>query len=887
MPPNPVAARYAGNFRRTDRVVLCWNALEAKGKANSLVARAPASGPRVSNKTAGELTEEGDDARAMAIVAGKDEQGLATEEADVAMSTRKVNRELERQQQESQESQDMAGVAKMRKACWKLLDKTHRLGEEDERDGLQHYGKDQSGIPLPTRLSGSDAFPTAELQEVMDDHETETWTLGQVFRRTKELKKAVDEGKGFAKKIEEMEREVRDHKSTIAEQNTTIADHITSFGNLKQTNSVLDTETSQLRDELGRAKDELADSISLEEHQRRLDSHTDETDRAKEQAIAELQQKHAEKMADAEERWRDELGTVERSLTSAEEQRSKLESEVTSLKVTLEKSRAGYDMMEKQLQAKLKQDKTAASEDMQRINELVKDKERDCTAALEARDQLQGSLDRERSLREEDQSKIDGLQQSLRDERERHHELQNAHGKQSEEYGRMRSLREEDQSKIDGLQQSLRDERERLHELQNAHGKQSEEYGRVRDELTHLFKSESQLQQRLAEGEQALAKVQEDKQKVEKDLQKERSESFGRRLKSDHLDYKVSQLTYLQKDSEREIGKRDRQIADLRGEVDKLKNVGQEAHRRAEEETTGLRGVLQGILPVFEGRLPDSLVCENLLKGVCRTIPARAARPVDSRHALGHHWDAGVVWPSELASVDLDESLARRLWLKTCSTRESRPSMVLVEACLLWFWQGQEFTAEDTKFMVAAVDMVIDHCHQAHEAKDEETLSSLALLVFRIMELCIRSGVDRSELQAPFVKVDAYVHAAIENRRDVLEFAMGDWLADVVIRGVIPKSVPEKVLEKAEKDGMDRVWEKNKISPEILIASATRLVLVDEDAGFVAQVKETEVDWTLTGVLPVLRMPEDAVGVRFVSTYMREGMRRETQRALKYLRPEA
>ncbi|KAI7024353.1 hypothetical protein KC327_g2034 [Hortaea werneckii] len=845
MPPNPVAARYAGNFRRTDRVVLCWNALEAKGKANSLVARAPASGPRVSNKTAGELTEEGDDARAMAIVAGKDEQGLATEEADVAMSTRKVNRELERQQQESQESQDMAGVAKMRKACWKLLDKTHRLGEEDERDGLQHYGKDQSGIPLPTRLSGSDAFPTAELQEVMDDHETETWTLGQVFRRTKELKKAVDEGKGFAKKIEEMEREVRDHKSTIAEQNTTIADHITSFGNLKQTNSVLDTETSQLRDELGRAKDELADSISLEEHQRRLDSHTDETDRAKEQAIAELQQKHAEKMADAEERWRDELGTVERSLTSAEEQRSKLESEVTSLKVTLEKSRAGYDMMEKQLQAKLKQDKTAASEDMQRINELVKDKERDCTAALEARDQLQGSLDRERSLREEDQSKIDGLQQSLRDERER------------------------------------------LHELQNAHGKQSEEYGRVRDELTHLFKSESQLQQRLAEGEQALAKVQEDKQKVEKDLQKERSESFGRRLKSDHLDYKVSQLTYLQKDSEREIGKRDRQIADLRGEVDKLKNVGQEAHRRAEEETTGLRGVLQGILPVFEGRLPDSLVCENLLKGVCRTIPARAARPVDSRHALGHHWDAGVVWPSELASVDLDESLARRLWLKTCSTRESRPSMVLVEACLLWFWQGQEFTAEDTKFMVAAVDMVIDHCHQAHEAKDEETLSSLALLVFRIMELCIRSGVDRSELQAPFVKVDAYVHAAIENRRDVLEFAMGDWLADVVIRGVIPKSVPEKVLEKAEKDGMDRVWEKNKISPEILIASATRLVLVDEDAGFVAQVKETEVDWTLTGVLPVLRMPEDAVGVRFVSTYMREGMRRETQRALKYLRPEA
>ncbi|KAI6810254.1 hypothetical protein KC332_g2028 [Hortaea werneckii] len=845
MPPNPVAARYAGNFRRTDRVVLCWNALEAKGKANSLVARAPASGPRVSNKTAGELTEEGDDARAMAIVAGKDEQGLATEEADVAMSTRKVNRELERQQQESQESQDMAGVAKMRKACWKLLDKTHRLGEEDERDGLQHYGKDQSGIPLPTRLSGSDAFPTAELQEVMDDHETETWTLGQVFRRTKELKKAVDEGKGFAKKIEEMEREVRDHKSTIAEQNTTIADHITSFGNLKQTNSVLDTETSQLRDELGRAKDELADSISLEEHQRRLDSHTDETDRAKEQAIAELQQKHAEKMADAEERWRDELGTVERSLTSAEEQRSKLESEVTSLKVTLEKSRAGYDMMEKQLQAKLKQDKTAASEDMQRINELVKDKERDCTAALEARDQLQGSLDRERSLREEDQSKIDGLQQSLRDERERHHELQ------------------------------------------NAHGKQSEEYGRVRDELTHLFKSESQLQQRLAEGEQALAKVQEDKQKVEKDLQKERSESFGRRLKSDHLDYKVSQLTYLQKDSEREIGKRDRQIADLRGEVDKLKNVGQEAHRRAEEETTGLRGVLQGILPVFEGRLPDSLVCENLLKGVCRTIPARAARPVDSRHALGHHWDAGVVWPSELASVDLDESLARRLWLKTCSTRESRPSMVLVEACLLWFWQGQEFTAEDTKFMVAAVDMVIDHCHQAHEAKDEETLSSLALLVFRIMELCIRSGVDRSELQAPFVKVDAYVHAAIENRRDVLEFAMGDWLADVVIRGVIPKSVPEKVLEKAEKDGMDRVWEKNKISPEILIASATRLVLVDEDAGFVAQVKETEVDWTLTGVLPVLRMPEDAVGVRFVSTYMREGMRRETQRALKYLRPEA
>ncbi|KAI7483265.1 hypothetical protein KC357_g3425 [Hortaea werneckii] len=529
MPPNPVAARLAGNYAHFDLVVLCGNAVQTKGKANSLIARAPASGPRVSDKTAGELTEEGDNARAMAIVAGEDEQGLAIEEADVAMFTRKVNRELERRQQESQEYQDMAGVAKMRKACWKLLDKTHRLGEEDERDGLQHYGKDQSGIPLPTRLSGSDAFPTAELQEVMDDHERETWTMAEVFRRTKDLKKAVDEGKGFAKKIEELQREVINHKSAIAEQQTTISDQITTIGNLRQTNGELDREERQLR-----------------------------------------------------------------------------------------------------------------------------------------------------------------------------------------------------------------------------------------------------------------------------------------------------------------------------GELDHVKN---ELYRRAEKDDSSLRGVLRAILPVFDGRLADNLVCETLVKGVCRAKPAHATQTINPRAAPGYVWDVGLVLPEELASVELDESLPRRLWVKTCSTKEPRPSMVMVEACLLWFWRGRQYTPEDTRFMMAAAEMVVGHCRQASEAKDEAMVCLIARLALRIMELCLRSGVERSELVAAFWELKELTITPFCNRQDLLTCAMWDWVNSIVLLGERPQSVPETVLGLGRDEENDTVSDTvsdtdDPSSPRFMIASAGKSLLVDKAEGFVTELVEDEVNYT-------------------------------------------
>lgn len=525
MPPSAASARAAGNYAYTDLVVLCEKALEARDKANDLVERAKALRPRVSNKTAEELTKEKDDAKARVTHAGKEEQHLAKEEAEVATSTRKVNRVLERLQQESQGSQEMAGVAKMRRACWTLLDKTHRLGEESERNGLQHYGKDQSGIPIPTRLTGSGAFPTADIQEIMDDHQSDSWTLGQVFRRTKDLKQAVDAGAGLKKKVEELKREVADHKSTIAEQQMTIAEHITEIANLKQTNSKLDNEARQLRGELDRVKSDL--------------------------------------------------------------------------------------------------------------------------------------------------------------------------------------------------------------------------------------------------------------------------------------------------------------------------------YRNAEKETSSLRGVLHAVLPVFDGRLADNLVCDNLVKGVCRARPAHATQMVNPRSAPGYVWDVGLVLPEELASVELDESLPRRLWVKACSTMKPRPSMVMVEACLLRFWRGWQFTPEDTRFMMAAAEMVVGHCRQASEAEDDAMVCSLARVALRIMELCLRSGVERSELIAAFWELKELTITAFCNRHDALTCALWDWVNDIVLLERPPTSVPETVLHVAEMEEKDTVPDTDDpSSPRFMIGSAGKSLLVDKAEDFVTELVEDEVDYS-------------------------------------------
>ncbi|KAI6914477.1 hypothetical protein KC318_g420 [Hortaea werneckii] len=803
MAPSLVSATSAANYAYTDRVVLCGKALEARDKANDLVERAKALRPRVSDKTAEELTKEKDDAKARAIYADKEEQLLATKEAEVAMSTRKVNRQLERLQQESQGFQEMAGIAKMRKACWKLLDKTHRLGEESERDGLQHYGKDQSGISIPTRLTGSDAFPTADIQEIMNDRQSDSWTLGQVFRRTKELKTAADEGRFLDKKVEGLER-------TVAERDLTIASNTVTIGKLEQTNSNVGSELTQLRDDFGRAKDQLAQSISLEEHQARLDSRIEEMKGAKEQAIGNLQHEHTENMVVAEERWRHELDTAKKNLSLAVKEKSELESQVASLKGSLDESKAEFDVTKKQLQAILEKDKTAASDAMQRMNELAEGKDRDRTAALEARDRLQGSLERERSLREEDRIKIVDLDQSLRDERARHRELQSAHGKQSEEHGRMR------------------------------------------EELKHLFKSESQLNERLAEDGRALATARSENSTLTKDLKLEKDRGDGLLKDKGSLLYESGQLRAQRELNEREIENRDRQITekdqritDLKGQVDRLNSSGEEAHGNAEKETSSLRGVLHAVLPVFDGRLADNLVCDNLVKGICRAKPAHATQTINPRAAPGYVWDVGLVLPEELASVELDESLPRRLWVRTCSTNEPRPSMVMVEACLLWFWRGRQFTPEDTRFMMAAAEMVVGHCRQASEAKDEAMLCSLARLALRIMELCLRSGVERSELGAMFWDFKELTVTSFCNRGDALTCALWDWVNSIVLLGTTPTSVPETLLQVAEMEEKDTVSDTDDpSSPRFMIASAGKSLLVDKVEGFVTELVEDEVDYT-------------------------------------------
>lgn len=614
----------------------------------------------------------------------------------------------------------------------------------------------------------------------------------------------------LSKRAEELQRAVAahettiaDHESTIAEQQTTIADRTTALEDLKQTNSRLESQKRQLRDELRQVKDELDDSISLEEHQARLDSHADEVEQGEQQAIEELQQEHAEKMADAEASWRDKLDTAKEKLSLAVNEKSGLESQVVSLEGSLGQSKAEYDYMKMQLETRLEQDETAATEAMQKLEE---DKEKDRKAALAAQNQLQQSLDHQYSLRGQDRTTIEDLKQRVKDECERYNTLEGTRAKMAEDSDKMRQ------------------------------------------ELTRLRRRQPELDAEVVSTRQALTRAEEEKSGLAVQLEQEQNRTQGLHDNVATLRYESNQLQEQREQSKEQIVSRDQQIreknqqiSNLKDTADRLERSEQETNLRAEGETSSLRRVLQALLPVVEGQLTHNLVCDNLIKGVCRARPAHAAQTVDPRVAPGYVWDVGLVLPTELASVDLDESLARRLWLRACSTKEPRPSMIMVEACLLWFWQGRQFTPEDTRFMMAALEMLIDYCRLALDAKDATMTCSLGLLAFRVIELCLRSGVDKSELGAAFKQLGAYTTPAFLQKQDALTCAMWVWVNSIVVLEQAPQSLPEIVLEAAASDDLDTVSETENPSPRTLVASAARSLLVDKDAGFVAVLPEEEI----------------------------------------------
>ncbi|KAI7328252.1 hypothetical protein KC315_g6734 [Hortaea werneckii] len=664
------------------------------------------------------------------------------------------------------------------------------------------------------RLSGGHAMPLEDIQEIVDDHESDSWTLAQVFRRTKDLKTAVDAGVDLSKRAEELQRAVAahettiaDHESTIAEQQTTIADRTTALEDLKQTNSRLESQKRQLRDELRQVKDELDDSISLEEHQARLDSHADEVEQGEQQAIEELQQEHAEKMADAEASWRDKLDTAKEKLSLAVNEKSGLESQVVSLEGSLGQSKAEYDYMKMQLETRLEQDETAATEAMQKLEE---DKEKDRKAALAAQNQLQQSLDHQYSLRGQDRTTIEDLKQRVKEECERYNTLEGTRAKMAEDSDKMRQ------------------------------------------ELTHLRRRQPELDAEVDSTRQALTRAEEEKSRLAVQLEQEQNRTQGLHDNVATLRYESNQLQEQREQSKEQIVSRDQQIreknqqiSNLKDTADRLERSEQETNLRAEEETSSLRRVLQALLPVVEGQLTHNLVCDNLIKGVCRAKPAHATQTINPRAAPGYVWDVGLVLPEELASVELDESLPRRLWVRTCSTNEPRPSMVMVEACLLWFWRGRQYTPEDTRFMMAAAEIVVGHCRQASEAKDEAMLCSLARLALRIMELCLRSGVERSELGAMFWDFKELTVTSFCNRGDALTCALWDWVNSTVLLGTTPTSVPETLLQVAEMEEKDTVSDTDDPSlPRFMIASAGKSLLVDKAEGFVTELVEDEVDYT-------------------------------------------
>lgn len=174
MAPISYLAKTAGDHAHMRHTLTSGRTLGLREEAAEVIEKAGKVGPRVDGKTAAALSGEKDGRKLAAGLAASREEDVSREDATDAHLMEKADRELDRLQQESQGSQDLGGVVEMRRACWKLLDKTHQLGEESERNGLQHYGKDQSGIPIPMRLSGGHAMPLENIQEIVDDHESDS-----------------------------------------------------------------------------------------------------------------------------------------------------------------------------------------------------------------------------------------------------------------------------------------------------------------------------------------------------------------------------------------------------------------------------------------------------------------------------------------------------------------------------------------------------------------------------------------------------------------------------------------------------------------------------------------------------------------------------------------
>ncbi|KAK4961036.1 hypothetical protein LTR10_001525 [Elasticomyces elasticus] len=194
----------------------------------------------------------------------------------------------------------------LRRKFWVFLNGTHDIRQPDELEGLENIKLLGMGMGAPSRLEASENFALKELREVMDDRESESWSVEAVFRmarryrtnavsyeaQLREMEALRTEKEELSAKAKNIDADVKARRARVQELEKKVGD--LEFEREKWIEkSAADRMVHQLRDALTKELAKVRSELAAEKEQELAEA-AEKLEGAKKEADGKWNQLHEE-----------------------------------------------------------------------------------------------------------------------------------------------------------------------------------------------------------------------------------------------------------------------------------------------------------------------------------------------------------------------------------------------------------------------------------------------------------------------------------------------------------------------------------------------------------------------------------------------------------------